>query len=99
MGLLVWLGLKNPKFVEKKKEPYKRKPKVTVFLKNGSRVIHYAGCRRIDKDGTLFLYSKWNSELGTYEEKDTVAVYAPGAWVSLSTGTRFAIRDKDENHS
>lgn len=100
MGILTWLGIKKPKPVEKKKKPYRRKPKVTVFLKDGSRVVHYAGCRSIDRDGTLFLYSKWNSERGTYEQEDTVAVYAPGAWVSLSTGTRFHLKgDKDENHS
>lgn len=96
MGILTWLGIKKPKPVEKKKKPYRRKPKVTVFLKDGARVVHYAGCRSIRSDGTLSLYSKWNAERGTYEEEDTVAVYAPGTWISISTGTRFELRGKDE---
>ena len=92
MKFLEWLGLQKPP-TPKKKKPYKRKPKVTVHLKDGTYITHYAGCRRVHSDGYLTLYSGWNEETGEYKESDLVAEYAPGTWSSISTGTR-KVRNK-----
>ena len=87
MKILELLGLRKPKPVEKPKAP-KRPPKVTVHLVNGDRVVHYAGMRRMNEDGSLSLYSKWDKEKEKWVDEDVVADYAPGTWHSITTGTR-----------
>jgi hypothetical protein len=93
MRIFEILGLKKPTVPKTpKKVKYKRPPKVTVHLKNGDRVVHYAGCRVIHADGGLTLYSKWDKEKKTYVQEDLVADYSPGTWSSITTGTRKVVK-------
>ena len=94
MNILEFLGFRRPKPVEKtqpQKRP-KRPPKVTVHLVNGDRVIHYAGRRRLNEDGSLSLFAKWDKEKKMWTDEDIVADYATGTWTSITTGTRKVVK-------
>lgn len=93
MNILELLGFRKPapQTPEKPKRP-KRTPKVTVHLVNGDRVVHYAGRRRRNEDGSLSLFAKWDKEKNAWTDEDLVADYAAGTWTSITTGTRKVVK-------
>ena len=55
--------------------------RIAVHLPDGTTAVHYAAYRTIHKDGFLSLHDNQGGG-------QAVADYTPGAWVSLSNGTR-----------
>ena len=69
-------------FFKKKPAPKPPKPqRIAVHMPDGATAVHYAAYRTIRNDGFLSLHD--NKDGGW-----VVADYTPGAWVSLSHGTR-----------
>jgi hypothetical protein len=69
-----------------KKKPAEPKPlpkryRVSVHLKNGQTVIHYAAFRTLRDNGGLGLHNRSDGN-------GTVADYAAGEWSSVSVGKR-----------
>ena len=69
-------------FKKKKAAPEQKKPsKIAVHCPDGVTVVHYAAYRTLRSNGVLSLHNERNG-------KGVVAEYAPGAWSSITTGTR-----------
>ena len=84
MNILVWLGLRKPAPAAKPKR-WQPPPRVSVLLRDGRIVVHHARSRTLYKDGGLGLHDREFKDGGT---GNTVADYAPGTWISVSTGPR-----------
>ncbi len=66
---------------KKKPKPAPKPKRVAVHCPDGKTVVHYAAYRRFLPGGGLCLHNKEDGG-------EVVADYAPGAWLSVSCGTR-----------
>lgn len=80
MGLLTNLGIRKRPPKEPPRESRKHS-RVAVHLMDGRTVVHYAKFNTRLPNGGLKLHDK---ESGDH----LIAIYAPGVWHSMTTGTR-----------